>query len=74
MPEAIITYYGVTPQGAEECKVTLMKEYNVYMMVSAVNDALWCRVSCQVFSTKKEYYRAAQAVKDLESIITGKVN
>ncbi|XP_065067094.1 uncharacterized protein LOC135692740 [Rhopilema esculentum] len=74
MPEAIISYYGVTPQGAEECKVTLMKEYNVYMMVSAVNDALWCRVSCQIFSTKKEYYRAAQAVMDLESIITGKVN
>lgn len=66
MPEAIVQYYGATNEGAEQCKVDLMKEYKVFMMVSAVNDTLWCRVSCQVCSTKTEYHKAAKAVKCLE--------
>jgi len=67
MPDAIIKHYGTTSQGADKCKIELMKDYNVYMMVTAVNGELWCRVSAQICSTKSEYYKAAKAVKDLEN-------
>ena len=66
IPDVIIQYYGATNEGGEKCKIDLMKEYGVFMMVSAVNGALWCRVSCQICSTRVEYYKAAEAVKDLE--------
>ena len=72
MPDAVIQHYGATTEGAEKCKVHLMKKYNVFMMVSAVNGALWCRVSCQICSTRREYYRAAKAVKDLERTVAMK--
>lgn len=69
MPDTIIQHYGATNEGSQECKIDLMKRYNVCMMVTAVNDSLWCRVSCQICSTKNEYYKAAYAVKDLERTI-----
>ncbi len=65
MPEAIMNHFGQTQEAANNCKQYLMEDFKVVMMITGLNGALWARVSCQICSTKSEYYRAANAVKKL---------
>ena len=67
LPDAITAYYGATDKGAEKVMLDLYKKFSVIVYTVCIQNCLWCRIAAQVYNTRGDYLRLADAVKEMKS-------
>jgi hypothetical protein len=72
LPGVFTSAYGATRKAESEVRKDLFERYKVVTIVVCIQSSLWCRISANVYNTKDDYMKLADAVNRLKhALISG---